>query len=40
VKIIIEVPQKLSKRQKEILEEFDVESKKNKGLFDRIKDVF
>jgi molecular chaperone DnaJ len=40
VKIIIEVPQKLSKRQKEILEEFDVESKKNKGLFDRIKDAF
>lgn len=40
VKILIEVPQRLSKRQKELLEEFDAETKKNKGIFDRIKDAF
>ncbi len=40
VKTVIEVPQKLSKKQKQILEEFDVECKKEKGLFDRIKDAF
>lgn len=40
VKVIIDVPSKLSKQQKELLEEFEKESKKEKGLFDRMKDVF
>ncbi|MFA6888028.1 MAG: molecular chaperone DnaJ [Candidatus Woesearchaeota archaeon] len=40
VKITIDVPQRMSKRQKELLEEFDAECKKEKGLFDRIKDAF
>lgn len=37
VRVIVEVPKKLTKRQKEILEEFDEESGK-KGFFGRIKD--
>jgi molecular chaperone DnaJ len=41
VRAIIDVPSKLSRRQKELLEEFDKESEKeDRGLFGRIKDSF
>ncbi len=40
VRVTIETPSKLTKRQKELLKEFDEETKKNKGLFDRIKEAF
>ena len=36
VEVIIEVPEKLTKKQKEILKEFEKESKKKKGFFSRI----
>jgi len=36
VEVIVEVPEKLSKKQKEILKEFEKESKKKKGIFSRI----
>ena len=36
VEVIIEVPEKLSKKQKEILKEFEKESKKKKGIFSKI----
>ena len=36
VEVIIEVPERLSKRQKELLREFEKESKKKKGFFSRI----
>jgi len=35
-KVSIEVPEKISKKQKEILKEFEKESKKKKGIFSRI----
>lgn len=40
VKVVVDIPAKLSKRQKELLEEFEKEGRKDKGLFDRMKDVF
>ncbi len=40
VKVVIDVPKKLSKKQKQILEEFDKELKIEKGLFEKIKAVF
>jgi len=33
LKVIIETPTKLTKKQKEILKEFEKESKKEKGFF-------
>ncbi|MBU90567.1 molecular chaperone DnaJ [Candidatus Woesearchaeota archaeon] len=36
VEVVIEVPEKLSKKQKELLKEFEKESKKKKGFFSRI----
>ncbi|MFO8016714.1 MAG: molecular chaperone DnaJ [Candidatus Woesearchaeota archaeon] len=39
VKVIVEVPKKLSKRQKELLKEFEKE-RDSKGFFSRIKDSF
>jgi molecular chaperone DnaJ len=36
VEVIIEVPEKLSKRQKELLKEFEKESKKKKGIFGKM----
>ena len=36
VEVIIDVPEKLSKRQKELLKEFEKESKHKKGFFGRI----
>jgi len=39
VKVDIEVPKKLGKKQKELLKEFDKDMKKNKTLFERIKDA-
>ena len=36
VEVVIEVPEKLSKRQKELLEEFESESKKKKGIFGKM----
>lgn len=41
IKVIVEVPKKLTKKQREILEEFDEETKKaEKGFFGKIKDSF
>ncbi len=40
VKAFIGVPSKLTKKQKELLEEFDKESKKEKGFFEKVKDAF
>ncbi len=40
VKVIIDVPKKLTKRQKELLEEFEKEAKKKKSVFDTIKNAF
>jgi molecular chaperone DnaJ len=40
VKVIIDVPQKVTKKQKQLLEEFDKDLNVDKGIFDRIKDVF
>jgi len=40
VKVIIEVPKKLSKKQKELLEEFNQDIKIEKGILGRIKDHF
>jgi molecular chaperone DnaJ len=41
VRITIDVPTKLSKRQKELLEEYETLSEKpHKNLFEKIKDVF
>jgi molecular chaperone DnaJ len=36
VEVIIEVPEKLSKKQKELLKEFDKENKKKKGILGKI----
>ena len=36
VEVIVEVPERLSKKQKELLKEFEKESKKKKGIFSRI----
>lgn len=36
VEIIIEVPEKLSKKQKELLKEFEKENKKKKGIFEKV----
>ena len=36
VEVIIEVPEKLTKKQKELLEEFEKESKHKKGFFEKI----
>ncbi|MCH8003145.1 MAG: molecular chaperone DnaJ [Nanoarchaeota archaeon] len=36
VEVVIEVPERLSKKQKEILREYEKESKKKKGIFSRI----
>ncbi|MEK6921218.1 MAG: DnaJ C-terminal domain-containing protein, partial [Nanoarchaeota archaeon] len=36
VKVIIDVPSKLTKKQKESLEEFDKEAKRDKGLFEKV----
>ncbi len=40
VKVFIDVPTKLTKKQKELLEEFDSENKQEKGFFEKVKDVF
>lgn len=40
VKVVVDIPQKLSKKQKELLEEFDKESKRDKGFFEKVKDAF
>src|SRR3989338_2677245 len=40
VKVIIDVPSKLTKKQKEALEEFDSENKREKGFFEKVKDAF
>ena len=40
VKAVIQTPAKLSKKQKELLEEFDdLDKETKKGLFDKIKDA-
>jgi len=36
VEVIVEVPERLSRKQKELLKEFEKESKKKKGIFSRI----
>jgi len=36
VEVVIEVPEKLSKKQKELLKEFEKESKKKKGIFGKL----
>ena len=36
VEVVIEIPERLSKKQKELLKEFEKESKKKKGFFSRI----
>jgi len=36
VEVIIEVPEKLSKKQKELLRDFEKESKKKKGFLSKI----
>ena len=36
IEVIIDVPEKLSKKQKELLREFEKESKKKKGFFGKI----
>jgi molecular chaperone DnaJ len=40
VKVIIDVPKKLSKKQKDFLEEFDKDIKVKRSVFDKIKDAF
>ncbi len=40
VKVVVDIPTKLSKKQKELLEEFDKESKRDKGFFEKVKDAF
>ena len=41
VRVIIDVPKSLSKKQKELLEEFDKSSRQSsKGIFDKIKESF
>ena len=42
VKVVVETPQKLTKKQKELLKEFDKLSKEKplKSFLDKIKDVF
>ncbi|MEM4260170.1 MAG: molecular chaperone DnaJ [Candidatus Woesearchaeota archaeon] len=40
VKVTIEVPKHLTKKQIELLKEFDEEDKKEKGIFERVKKVF
>lgn len=40
VKVIIDVPKKLTKKQKQLLEEFDKDLKVEKGLFEKIRDAF
>jgi molecular chaperone DnaJ len=44
VRVIVETPRKLTKRQKELLEEFESLSKggssNRSGLFDRVGDMF
>ncbi len=40
VKVIVDIPTKLSKKQKELLEDFDKESKREKGFFEKVKDAF
>ena len=39
--MIIDIPKSLSKKQKELLEEFDKSSRQSsKGIFDKIKESF
>lgn len=40
VKVSIQVPKNLSKKQVELLKEFDEEDKKEKGIFEKVKRVF
>ena len=46
VKVVVEVPKNLTSSQKELLKKFESESvpevnyKKRKGFFDKIKDLF
>jgi molecular chaperone DnaJ len=40
IKVIIEVPKKLTKKQKQLLEDFDKEIKTKKSVIDKIKDAF
>ncbi len=40
VKVVIDVPKKLSKKQKQLLEEFDKDLNAGKGIFEKIKDAF
>ena len=40
-RVIIDIPKSLSKKQKELLEEFDKSSRQSsKGIFDKIKESF
>src|SRR3989344_3972808 len=41
VRVIVDVPSRISKKQKQLLEEFDAESEKaDKGVFSRLKEMF
>lgn len=40
VKVVVQVPTSLTKKQKELLKEFEEELNKKKGVIDKIKDVF
>ncbi len=40
VKVLVDIPSKVSKKQKELLEEFDKDLKKEKGFFEKVRDAF